>query len=84
VCAWRLSLTVSNAPGSGHACGTYGETGIFVKPRQSFQSWRGLSLAEAPWRGIQRSPDGSPLEHGRIHGARYCDRTNRLVAKVES
>ena len=57
---------------------------ILTKPRQSVQDWRGFSLAEAPWRGIQRSPDGSPLEHGRVLEARYCDRTNRLVAKVES
>lgn len=63
----------------------YGAKGFFTKPRQSLQNWRGLSLAEAPWRGIQRSPDGSPLEHGRVpRGARYCDRSNRLVAKVES
>lgn len=69
---------------SGHARGAYGATWFFAKPRQPFQSWRGSGLAEAPWRGIQHSPDGSPLEHGRDHEAQYCDRTNRLVAKVES
>jgi len=54
---------------SGHAGDAYGAKGILAKPRQSLQGWRGLSLAEAPWRGIQRSPDGSPLEHGRVHEA---------------